>query len=632
MKKIVITGANGFIGRHLVNYLSEKDFLVIAMVREGSIPGFNLNKNIQVVYGDLTDISSLKEIIPERSMIINLAANPYHPKKSYEVNVLGTNNLIKVCEEKKVTKFIEVSSQATKIKNKGVYANTKIESDSLVKESKLNWVILKPSLVYGDGEKGLFNKIRSLAKKVPVLPVFGDGKIEINPLYIGDFCKYVELIFLNDEDKKSVYDMGCTDSITYNDLYNGIVSDFKKKPYLLHIPVWVGLFFGKLFELAKLSNPPFFIDNVLGSTQKTGCDSSLIIKKYKHKPLNFKKGLERISSKSMIKVAVVGLGKMGLLHLSILNSFNDVKISALIDSNVKIFKTIKSMGISANSYPDLDSALKNEKIDAVYILTPTFIHFSLLKKAIEKGINVFIEKPLALNQLELDEIKKLADKNKVLVNVGYALIFNRVFREIKNIIDEKRFGDILSFKANYEHSEVLTLAKKGWMFNKKTAGGGVMMNPGPHLFSLINLFFGKPKKISGIIKKIYSGDVDDEAKLNLNYNNYNGEVFLSWSVKNKPIAETYIEILFEKGNLISNGKKIEIISNNKKQTIDDNKIDALLPSVFNINPAANGEAYFIEDRLFMNAISGDKSNINNLDFAIDTELMIHNAYKNCKNL
>lgn len=632
MKKIFITGANGFIGQHLVDYLINNGYFVLAMLREGSIPGFNLNKNIEIVYGDLTNINSLDDCIPEDCIVVNLAANPYDPKISYEVNVSGTSKLISVCEKKKIIKLIHVSSQATKIKNKGIYAKTKIESDKLVKNSKLNWVILKPSLVYGDGEKGLFNKIRNLANKLPILPVFGNGKIEINPLFVVDFCKYVELIFLNNEDKKSVYDLGCINPITYNDLYNGIISDFRKKPYLLHIPVWVGLFFGKLFELVKLSNPPFFIDNVLGSTQKTGCNSSLIIEKYKHKPLIFKKGLEEINNKSVINVAVVGLGKMGLLHLSILNSFDDVKITALIDSNIRVAKTIKSMGIDANFYPDLDTALKNEKINAVYILTPTFTHFPLLKKAIKKGVNVFIEKPLALNQQELYEIKELTDKNKVIVNVGYTLIFNRVFREIKNIIDEERLGKILSFKTSYEHGEVLTSGKKGWMFNKKTAGGGVMMNPGPHLFSLINLFFGKPIKIDGTIKKIYSSDVDDEAKLNLEYKNYNGDVFLSWSVKNKHIAETYIEILFEKGILISNGKKIEITSNNKKQIINENEISALLPSVFNINPAANGEAYFIEDRLFMNAINGDKNNINNLDFAIKAESIIHKVYKDCKNL
>lgn len=630
MKKIFITGANGFIGQHLVNYLSVKNYNVYAMLRKGSIPGFEINKNVNIVYGDLTDISSLKKCIPNNSFVINLAANPYHPKKSYEVNVIGTNNLLKVCKTKKVIKFIEVSSQATKIKNKGVYSKTKNESDDLVKKSGLNWIILKPSLVYGDGDKGLFNKIRNLAKKLPVLPVFGDGKIEINPLYITDFCRYTELIFLNDEDKKNIYDLGCTDPITYNDLYNGIVANFKKKPYLLHIPVWIGLFFGKLFELVKLSNPPFFIDNVLGSTQETNCDSSLIIKKYIHKPLNFNKGLKEIDNKSIIKVAVVGLGKMGLLHLSILNSFDDVKITALVDSNIKVAKTIKSMGIDANFYPDLDSALKNEKINAVYILTPTFTHFSLLKKAIKKNVNVFIEKPLALNSIELNEIKELADKNKVVINVGYTLIFNRVFREIKNIIDENKLGNILSFKARYEHSEVLQQGKKGWMFNKNTAGGGVMMNPGPHLFSLINLFFGKPIKVDGNIRKIYSTDVDDEAKLNLKYKKYNGDIYLSWSVKSKPIAETYIEIIFEKGNIISDGKKIEIISNNKKQIIKEDKINSLLPSVFNINPAANGEAYFIEDRLFMNAVNGDKNNINNLNFAINTESIIHMAYKDCK--
>lgn len=90
MKKIIITGANGFIGQFLVEHLIDNGYEVIALIRKGSIPRFTLKKNVEVRFADLTDQKSLRESIDFGSIVVNLAANPYDPKLSYEVNVVGT--------------------------------------------------------------------------------------------------------------------------------------------------------------------------------------------------------------------------------------------------------------------------------------------------------------------------------------------------------------------------------------------------------------------------------------------------------------------------------------------------------------------------------------------------------------
>ncbi|MDP4009646.1 MAG: Gfo/Idh/MocA family oxidoreductase [Candidatus Shapirobacteria bacterium] len=630
-KEIFITGSNGFIGQYLVNYLSQKGFVVYALLRKKSIPGFNLNKNVVCIIGDLLNKPSLITGIPKNSIVVNLAANPYHPKLSYKVNVEGTQNLIDVCKKNKVNRIIHISSQATKIENKGVYAKTKNKSDEIINNSGLNYVILKPSLVYGGGEKGLFNKIRSLVNKIPLVPIFGSGKTKVNPVYVEDLCKFIELTALNSKDKNSIYDVGSVKPITYNQLYRGIVVGIEKNIWFLHIPIWVGILFGKLFELAKLGNPPFFIDNVLGSTQETNCNPGPIIKKYKYEPLSFMEGLKLINKKPAVNVGMVGLGKMGLLHLSILSSFRDVDIVALIDTNRKLFTTIKSMGVAGNFYENIEEALKNEEINAVFVLTPTFTHLPIIKTLLKKNISIFVEKPATLNQGQLEEITKLKTSYKGIFNVGYTLLFKRIYREIKNIIDTKKYGKIKSFEINFEHGEVFG-KRNGWMFSKEKSGGGVLMNPGPHVFSLINLLFGKPEKISGDIYKIYSLEVDDEARLNLDYKDFEGKAFLSWSVKNRNIATTTIKINFEKSELNTDGNIIEIIPTNGKMIkISEKDSPVLLDGTLNINPDANGEAYYIEDRLFVDSVKDKKdANINNFEFAYDTESMIFKSYLKSK--
>ncbi len=625
--KIFITGANGFIGHHLVNFLNGKEFEIYSLIRKDSLPTFQLRKNVHIVYGDLTNKESLEKVIPQGSIIVNLAANPYDPKLSFEVNVKGTKNLVEVAKKKYIDRIIHISSQATKLKIQGVYAKTKKESDKIIKSSGIKYIILKPSLVYGEGEKGLFNKIRLFIEKIPIVPIFGDGETKINPIYIKDLCFLIELLIKETKKLNRVYDVGSSIQITYNDYYRSIIKSLGKKVFVIHIPASVGFVLGKVM-LKLMKNPTFFPDNVLGSTQETFCNPSPLLKRYNYRPIEWQEGLKKIFHPQKVNVAVVGLGKMGSLHLCLLNLMQDVRIAALIDNNKQLFNTVKSMGISGNFYLNLEEALAKEKIDAVYIITPTFTHLSLLKKVLAKGKHVFIEKPVTLNKTEVAELKKM--KTRSIIHVGYTLLFKKTFFELNKIIHEKKYGKIRNFEARFEHGEVFG-PKKGWMFNKKTAGGGVLMNPGPHLFSLINLFFGIPKKISGKISRKYSLEVEDEADLIFTFEDFEGKVFLSWSVKNRPISRTNITVNFERAQVVVDSDKLVInFKNGKKLVIDEQKIQPLLDNVFNINPEANGDAYFIEDKLFIDSLlNRNRNNLNSLDFALDTESIIYNVYKSC---
>jgi NADH dehydrogenase len=637
MKKIIVTGSNGFIGRFLVDYLSASGkYVVVALVRNGGIPGFNLNKNVEVKSADLTNKDSLLKAIDEGSIVVNLAANPYDPKLSYEVNVKGTQNLIDICKIKNVNKIIQISSQAVKIKSKGVYAKTKLESELLIKNSGLDWIILRPSLVYGPGEKGLFNKIKNLVQTIPFVPVFGNGESKLNPLYIGDFCKAVELVI---DDKKGInltFDLGSNKSISYNELYKGVLKSVNKNNVkILNIPIWMGLFFGKIFEILKFKKPPFFIDNVLGSTQKIECNSLKFTKKYALKFLDFKGGLKKLSEKNKINVAVIGLGKMGLMHLSILSMMTDVKITALVDSNKALFKMIKSMGVVGNFYSDIDSAFEKEKIDAVFILTPTFTHYDLLLKCVYKNKYIFVEKPLCLGLEQWEKLNKSikSDSRFNKIVVGYTLLYRKIFIKLAEIISLKEYGRIKFFEASYLHSEVFG-ERKGWIFNKKLSGGGVLMNPGPHLFSIINLLFGVPVFVKAKIKSKYSSNVDDEAQINLKYKNYEAMVNLSWSTPGYNVPKTNIKINFEKAVITTDGMKIIIKEGNKKtEEINESDLPDLIENIFNLNPEANGDAYYIEDRLFIDSVKNKSCQKlpNSLAKALIIERIIFDSYTSSKN-
>lgn len=619
-KTIYVTGANGFIGQTLVKYLSANNYQVYALLRKRSIPSFALNKNIHVVYGDLEDIESLKKSIPKSSVVVNLAANPYHKKLSYSVNVIGTRNLIEASEKNKVTKYIQISSQATKIQRQGVYAKTKNESDELVRKSLLNWTILKPSLVYGGGERGLFNKVKSMASILPFVPVFGDGETKIYPIEVSDLSHIILRVIQDKNNASTEFDVGSRRPITYNTLYQTIT-----KTKLVHVPVWMGLLLAK--ALSILPNPPIYPDNVLGSTQDTKCQPLPILKRYKFNPISFAEGSTMVLKPKKIRIAIVGLGKMGTLHMSILNTFAEIEIAALIDTNVALYNTVKSMGISGNFYTSLGEACKSEKIDAVYIITPTFTHLDLIKTALKYDLHIFVEKPVTMSGDELAQLRKI--KSNKVIHTGYTLLNNRVYQEVTRIITNKTYGKVLGFTGRFEHGEVFGL-KRGWMFNKKLSGGGVLMNPGPHFFSLLNLFFGKPKRIEGVIKNIYTTEMDDEVKAELHYGVFKGKIFLSWSIAGRDVAQNKFEIRLERATIKTDGNEIIIKKGKSISKIKLSQIEPKMKSIFNINPKANGEAYYVENRSFIDAILGDKKTVpNELKTALQIESVIFECYKHC---
>lgn len=625
MKKIAfITGANGFIGQQLVEHLFSSGWEVHALVRPGSIPSFLIREGVFVHFGDLRDAESLSKAMPRRAHVFNLAANPYHKTLSYDVNVLGTDKLLKVAKRKDCLMFTHISTQATKINTRGVYGTTKAKSDELVRASGIPFAIVKPSLVYGSGEKGLFAKISKLASKLPFIPVFGDGNVSLYPIHVQDLCKLLEKVATDKSANGLTFDVGGAKRIDYNTLYLEIASYLPNHPKLFHIPTPIGLLMAKIMSI--LPNPPIFEDNVLGSTQETKCDPFPLLKRYSFTPISFNHGVKEVFAPKRIRIGIVGLGKMGMIHASILRTIPEVEITALIDTNPKLFATFKSMGIPGLFFTSLDEALKEKKVDAVYITTPTFAHFPLIEKSVAKGIHVFVEKPVALNLAELRKLQKLS--KKLVIHAGYTLLYHRPFVELFRILKDRQYGKVHSYEATFEHGEVLA-PKKGWMFTKSLSGGGVLMNPGPHLFSILFECFGTPKKIQGTLRKKFSLEVEDEAGFMFSHQGFDGSVSFSWSIPGKHVAEYKIQCQCDRALITATTQALEIrVKGSKSKVVSFSKLPKPDAETFNINPKAFGEAYFLESRRFIDSISdiSKEKVINTLDKALRIEEIIQDCY------
>jgi NADH dehydrogenase len=630
-RNVLVTGAGGFVGKSVVRTLLARGFMVTAMIRENSIPPFNEHPNLCLLRADITEYESFSEKVTNIDAVVHLAANKYHPKLSYQVNVKGAKNLVRLLKEKKIRgkRIINISSQSTKIRYKGVYGKSKLLSDEIIENSNAKWTTIKPSLIYGEGKETLFQTIRHYIETLPLIPVIGNGKWELYPVDVEEVANVIVKLLNKPKTIGKIYDIGCSQKITFNDLILLIQKELNIKKPILNIPGIAGLV-AVFFATKIMPNLPISVDNVLGSIQNTSCDPKKAIKELNIKPISIKKGVKKyiktLSNEQSISVAIVGLGKMGILHATIINSIPKAKIVALVDIDKKLGQTARSMGIDADYYSSLENALKSKKIDAVFICTPTFAHMEIIDICNKNNIPYFVEKPVLndfsdYKKIKNNKFRKIFNKS----NAGYFWIYKREVEYTKKLLMKKTIGKIRKYKVNLKHSEVFG-QKKGWLFSKKLSGGGVLANPGPHALSLINYLFGKGKVEKASLKYIYANEVEDEATVTFSHpNNITGMLNASWSIPNHLIMTIEYKIVGSNGYIEFRNRKLTIKKGNRKRVLGYHEIP-FNHAVFNLNIRSGGDAYYLEDSFFIQSLINNSTNHNDMKFAYVVEKMLKEIY------
>ncbi len=146
----------------------------------------------------------------------------------------------------------------------------------------------------------------------------------------------------------------------------------------------------------------------------------------------------------MITVGLIGLGGMGLMHYSCYLEMKDsVKIIAIAEGNTEKAKPFAEAA-HAKLYADANALLENERPDVIDICLPTFLHAQFASKAMKNGASVFIEKPVALFPEEADELLRIQKETGAKVQVGQVVRFMRGYRYLKNLVEDKIYGKVVS--------------------------------------------------------------------------------------------------------------------------------------------------------------------------------------------
>ena len=267
----------------------------------------------------------------------------------------------------------------------------------------------------------------------------------------------------------------------------------------------------------------------------------------------------------MLKGAVIGFGRMGLTHFSILNNNPDVEFVGICDSSSFMLSNIERY-IKVPTFKDPRKMMDSVELDFVIVATPTVFHADAVKYAIEKNIHVFVEKPFSLNP---DEGRKVLDSltGKDLIHqVGYVNRFNDVMLKVKELLDTKVLGDLLLFKMEMNGPTLLKDAKDSWR-SKKKAGGGCLYDFASHSIDMVNYLVGVPDEIVGtVFQSIHSKSVEDAMSSTFCYDNgMRGNLLANWSDPAYRKPATRFEILGRKGKIVADLHAYKLFLREKSQ-------------------------------------------------------------------
>lgn len=180
----------------------------------------------------------------------------------------------------------------------------------------------------------------------------------------------------------------------------------------------------------------------------------------------------------MLKLAVVGLGGIGIQHLRAISKSSNCSIGAVCDINEELAKNI-SVEYSAPYFTNYKDIINLKEIDAVIINLPHFLHCETTVFFLEHGFHVLIEKPMANTVSECEKMISAAKSSNRKLAVGHVQRFFAANSEVKKAIKSEKFGKLCMF-TEFRTINYFDSSRPKWFLNKDTAGGGIVMNYGAH--------------------------------------------------------------------------------------------------------------------------------------------------------
>lgn len=263
-----------------------------------------------------------------------------------------------------------------------------------------------------------------------------------------------------------------------------------------------------------------------------------------------------------MKVSVVGCGAISHNHLRALKSMKNVRISSVVDIKKDRADTAAKK-YTCKAYYDFEAMLEEDKPDCIHICTPHYLHVPMAVAALEKGIHVLCEKPCAISEEGLTQLRNAQDKSSASLGVCFQNRYITSVATVKNLIRKKFYGEVEAVRGFVHWSRDEDYYSDDWHGELAKEGGGVTVNQSIHTQDLMRYLIDSDMAsvtahtfndhLKGLI------EVEDTVHALFSYENGVSALFNATTAfsDNRPFM---IDIICQRATLRIEGEKAYVIS------------------------------------------------------------------------
>ena len=285
-KEILVFGASGQIGRHLIRKLTKNNYKVVAVTRNIHQKGYILKTQANPGYLEIVEltyfnIEKIKSLVEECSICINLIGILFEKKKNFFKNIHTDfpDLLSKLSAKKNIEKLIHLSSLGIEKSLDSNYAISKLEGENKIKNNFDRAVVLKPSVVYSVDDNFTTN-FMTLLNRLPIMPIYYEGKTKFAPIHVTDLAQIILGVVQGKTNEQTIECIG-PEILSFKGIILKLLKAIDKKKLLIPLPLAIAKMTARIFEI--MPNPLITVDqlnllkydNISSGKYKTNFDLDL---------------------------------------------------------------------------------------------------------------------------------------------------------------------------------------------------------------------------------------------------------------------------------------------------------------------------------------------------------------------
>jgi uncharacterized protein YbjT (DUF2867 family) len=261
--QVFLTGATGFVGGNMLRRLLAEGHAVRALVRDPQKANLAEHAKVDLVAGDVAEGIGLDQgmqgcdaVVHLVGIIVEKGSNTFE-----RVHHLGTRNVVEAAKRTGIRRFVQMSALGVRADGVAPYQTTKWKGEEEVRRSGIPFCILRPSLIFGEGD-GFVTQMMATMRSAPLFrPVPGSGKPKFRPIFIGDVTECFVRALTAEAATNQTVELGGPDELTLNEVLAEIARCAGVRKPAVHIPLPL-MFAGAAVMQKVLKNPPVTVDQL----------------------------------------------------------------------------------------------------------------------------------------------------------------------------------------------------------------------------------------------------------------------------------------------------------------------------------------------------------------------------------